>query len=99
MLIVAGTISIDPADVDKLREAASVMMEATVQEPGCQQYVFSVSVADPGSVQIFEVWDSAADLEAHFAMPHMATFGEALGTITVTGRELKRYEVSSSEPM
>ena len=99
MLIIAGTITIDPADVDKMRESAAVMMEATHQEPGCQQYVFSVSVADPGNIQIFEVWDSAADLEAHFQMPHMKVFGEAMSTMTVTGRDLARYEVASSEPM
>lgn len=99
MLIVAGTINIDPADVERLREAASAMMAATHQEPGCQKYEFSIGVADPGAVQIFEVWDSAADLEAHFEMPHMKVFREAMATMTVTGRDLHRYEVSSSEPM
>ena len=63
MLIVAGTINVDPADVERLRAAAAEMMAATHQEPGCIEYVFSVSVADPGTVQIFEVWESAEDLD------------------------------------
>lgn len=75
------------------------MMAATHEEPGCQQYVFSISVADPAKVQIFEVWDSAEDLEAHFKMPHMAVFGETLATINIMGRDLMRYEVASAEPM
>lgn len=99
MLIVAGTISIDPADAEKLGPAAAAMMAATHEEPGCQAYVFSISVADPSSVQVFEIWDSAEDLEAHFAMPHMATFQAALADITITGRDLNRYEVASSQPM
>ncbi len=99
MLIVAGTISIDPSDADVLREAAAVMMAATHEEPGCIEYVFSISVADPGNVQIFEVWESAADLEKHFTLPHMDTFQATLKDITITGRDLNRYEVSSSEPM
>ena len=99
MLIVAGTINVDPADIPALQAAATEMMAATHQEPGCQEYVFSVSVAEPGNVQIFEVWDSAADLEAHFEMPHMTTFREAMANMTVTGRSLHRYEVSSREPM
>jgi len=99
MLIVAGTITIDPADADALRVAAAEMMAATHEEPGCHEYVFSISVADPGNVQVFEVWESADDLEAHFAMPHMATFRESLSAVTVTGRNLHRYEVASSEPM
>ena len=99
MLIVAGTITIDPADVDRMRVAAAEMMAATHEEPGCIEYVFSISVADPGTVNIFEVWESAADLEAHFEMPHMATFRETLSTLTITDRSISRYEVSSSAPM
>lgn len=99
MLIVAGSIQIDPGDVDRLRDAAIVMMEATHQEPGCIDYVFSVSVHDPGSVQIFETWESAEDLEKHFEMPHMATFRSALADLTITGRSVTKYEVSSSTPL
>lgn len=99
MLIVAGNLTIDPADVDTLRAAATEMMAATHQESGCIEYVFSVSVADPGTVQIFEIWESAADLDAHFNEPHMATFQAALANITITGSSLHRYEVASSEPM
>lgn len=99
MLIVAGTISIDPADIDKLRAAAAIMMTATHEESGCVEYVFSVSVSEPGDVQIFEVWESAADLENHFTLPHMATFRATLAEITITGRNLHRYEVASYEPM
>ena len=99
MLIVAGTISIDPADIELLQGAATTMMAATLEEPGCIEYVFSVSVADPGTVQVFEIWESAEDLEKHFEMPHMATFRETLGQVTITGRDLYRYEVASREPM
>jgi len=99
MLIIAGTINVDPDDVERLSAAAAEMMAATHEEPGCIEYVFSVSVADPGAVQIFEVWESGEDLDKHFEMPHMATFREALGSVTITGRDLNRYEVSSSAPM
>jgi quinol monooxygenase YgiN len=99
MLIVAGTITIDPADIDRLRVAAAEMMSATHEEPGNIEYVFSVSVADPGSVQVFEVWKSGADLENHFTLPHMATFRAVLQDLSITGRNLTRYEVASSEPM
>lgn len=99
MLIVAGNIHVDPADVDRLRTAAAEMMTATRQEPGNIEYVFSVSVADPGTVQIFEVWEAAEDLEKHFTLPHMDTFQSVLKDITITGRDLNRYEVASSAPM
>ena len=99
MLIVAGSIQVDPRDVDRLRAAATEMMVATRREPGCIDYVFSISVDDPGSVQIFESWETGEDLEKHFEMPHMATFRTALADITITGRSVTKYEVSSSEPL
>ncbi|MFT5267795.1 MAG: quinol monooxygenase YgiN [Acidimicrobiales bacterium] len=99
MLIVAGTINIDPADGDRLRIAAADMMAATHEEPGNIEYVFSVNVVDPGSIQIFEVWESGEDLEKHFTLPHMATFRETLAEITIIGTNLHRYEVASHEPM
>lgn len=75
------------------------MMAATHQEPGNIEYVFSISVADPGNVQIFEIWETAEDLEKHFTLPHMATFQAVMAELTVTGRNIHRYEISSSEPL
>jgi quinol monooxygenase YgiN len=99
VLIVAGNLTVDPADIDRLQGAAAEMMAATRQEDGCIEYVFSVSMADPGTVQIFEIWESAEALEAHFTQPHMATFQAALADLTVTGSSLHRYEIASSAPL
>ena len=44
---------------------------------------------------MFEKWQSQADLDAHFATPHMAEFGAALGSCGVTGMDVKKYVVSS----
>lgn len=99
MLIVAGTIEIDPSDAAVLAPAAATMMEATMAEPGCTEYVFSINVADPSKVQVFEIWESGDDLAAHFEMPHMVDFQAALSNVTITGRNIHRYEVASSEPL
>ena len=99
MLIVAGSITFDPAHTETAKTATSAMMAATMEEPGCQDYVFSISMADEATIRIFEVWDSQEDLEAHFAMPHMAEFQAAIAGIGISGRNLTKYEVSSSEAM
>ena len=99
MLIVAGTITIDPAHVDDLRSAADVMMAATLQETGCHEYRFSESLSSPGTIQIFEIWQSEDELAAHFETPHMATFRRALGNLDVKSRELHRYEVANIAKM
>ncbi len=99
MLIVAGSITFDPAHHEVAEAAATTMMEATMAEPGCQNYVFSVQFGSPSTIQVFEVWDSEEDLKAHFAMPHMADFQAAIAGIGISGRDLMKYQVSSSEPM
>ncbi len=99
MLIVAGTITIDPAHVDDLRSAAEVMMAATLQETGCHEYRFSESLASPGTIQVFEIWQSEEELAAHFETPHMATFRRVLANLDVQGRELHRYEVANVAKM
>ncbi|MEM7094897.1 MAG: putative quinol monooxygenase [Actinomycetota bacterium] len=99
MLIVAGTITVDPGQVDNLRDASTAMMEATLEETGCHQYVFSEKLDQPGTIQIFEIWQSPEELEAHFQTPHMATFQQALAGLTIHSRELHRYEVANITAM
>lgn len=99
MLIVAGTITFDPANTEAAKAAASKMMAATMEEPGCQDYVFSIDMSDGASIRVFEIWDSDEDLQAHFQTPHMAEFGAAIGGLGISGRDIVKYQVSSSEPL
>lgn len=91
MIIVAGTISVDPADFDAYRAAAEQMIAATLHETGCQVYNFAQSVVDPTEIRIFEIWDSKEALDAHFESPHMAVFREALSGLKTGDRDLALY--------
>jgi len=99
MLIVAGTISIDPSDLESLRGALGPMVEATLEETGCHQYAFSESLTNPGTVHIFEIWQSPEELTAHFETRHMAEFRKTLDGLTILGRELHQYEVANVAKM
>jgi len=99
MLIIAGTISIDPANREIAASAANQMMEATLKEPGCAAYTISGDLSDPGSLHLFEEWQDQAALDAHFASPHMATFQEAIGKVGVRSMTVSKYEVSSKGPL
>jgi quinol monooxygenase YgiN len=95
MIIVAGTITIDPQEFDAYQAIARPMVEATLTEDGCHAYNFAQSVVDPSTIIIYEAWESMAHLEAHFVVPHMATFKAAMATLTVSGRDLKAYEADA----
>ncbi len=96
MIIVAGTITIGPDDLEAVRAAGADMMVATRQEEGCVEYAFSVDLADPSIVHVFEIWESQAALEAHFVAPHMAVFLEALSKVRVTNRDLSVYDAAKT---
>ncbi len=95
MLIVAGVIQMDPAKRADADAAFEKMRIATLAEPGCIEYQAYSGRDDAGTVFMFEKWQDQAALDAHFASPHMAEFGAALGSAGVTAMDVKKYEVSS----
>lgn len=99
MLIIAGTITFDPAHTETAKAAASEMVAATLQEDGCQDYSFSIDMSDQATIRVFEIWDSEEHLTAHFQTDHMKVYREKVAGIGVTGRSLSKYQVSSSEPL
>jgi quinol monooxygenase YgiN len=99
MLVIAGTISIDPEKRDAAVAAALEMMRETRKEAGCISYTFSGDLGDPGGFRVFEEWESQEALDAHFATPHMAKFQGEMGGFGIRGMDVKRYEVASVGPI
>ena len=99
MLVIAGTISIDPANRDEAIAAAVEMMAATREEAGCISYTFSADLSEPGDFRIFEEWESQDALDAHFKAPHMAAFQKEMGGFGVRNMAIQRYEIASVGPL
>ena len=95
MLIVIGTIKIDPAKWPMMEAAFETMREATLREAGCIEYQAYVDRKDKGSVLLVEKWKDDAALQAHFVTPHMAEFGKAIGGAGVVSTDIWRYDVSA----
>jgi quinol monooxygenase YgiN len=99
MLIVAGIIKIDPAKWPMLEAAFDAMREATLREAGCIEYQAYVDRKDKGTVLLLEKWKDDAALEAHFATPHMAEFGKAIGGAGVVSTDVRKYDVSAESKL
>jgi quinol monooxygenase YgiN len=99
MLVIAGTVAIDPANRTEAVAAAVAMMAATREEAGCISYTFSEDLEEPGRFRIFEEWESSDALAAHFEAPHMATFQKVVGALGVREMKVQRYEVGSVGPV
>ena len=91
MIIIAGTIRIDPAKTDEAMAAAKVVMAATHAEPGNEAYVFSLDPIEPGVVHVFEKWQDEEALKNHFGSDHMAEFQAKMGDFGVSSMDLKKY--------
>ena len=99
MLVVTGIIEIDEGSVEAARALAGPMGTASRAEPGCHAYAFYQDLEDPTRIRIYEEWEDQAALDAHFAMPHMAVFGEGLGKLTVKSMNVVKFERGETSPV
>lgn len=99
MIIIAGTINIDPTKAEAAIADAVVMMKATHAEAGNVAYVFSLDPLVPGQIQLFEKWETEEALAAHSASGHMAEFRPKMAAWGVTGADVKKYEIASEGPL
>jgi len=95
MLIINAEVRVGDGAIAPVKQAIATMEIESRKEPGCQVYAFSVDVNDHNMLRITERWDSMADLEAHFGMPHMAAFSQALARAEILSMEVKAFEVAA----
>ncbi|MBI1406680.1 MAG: antibiotic biosynthesis monooxygenase [Caulobacter sp.] len=97
MIIVMGTVRIDPAMVETLRPAMTAMTAASRAEAGCLTYAYALDLLEPGLVRVSELWTDRAALQAHFQTPHMAVWRQALSGAGLKDRDIKLYEAGEGE--
>ncbi len=99
MIVIHASVLMDPQKREPAIAAATEMMAASRKEKGCVSYTFSSDLSEPGRFYIFEEWESDAALAAHFAMPHMARFQQAVAGFGIKEMKAERYEVTAKGPL
>ena len=99
MIVIAGTITIDPAKRDVAIAAMRDLMTETRKEKGCVAYVMSGDFEDAGCIRLFEEWESQEAIDAHVKAPHMAKFQAQIPNLGFRGMKLERYEATSKGPL
>lgn len=99
MIIVAGTVRVEPSKIDVARVEMEKMIAASRAEDGCIDYSYSVDVLDPSVVHVFEAWRDRTALQRHFGMPHLTAWRAAWTAIGVSDRNLQMYEISAVSPL
>jgi len=67
MVIVAGTLEVDPEHREAFLASRIAGMRTSRAEPGCLEYTLSADPTDPRRVLLFERWARQEDLDNHLA--------------------------------
>ena len=89
MIIIAGTVDVDPAQRDAALEAGKPHMQAPRAPVGLI----------PGRIYVFERWESQDDLAAHFAGPHYLAMRDTIAVHGLRGADVLKYRIGHAEPV
>ncbi len=92
MLIVEGTLTVDPSTVETAIPLVTAVVQATRAEPGCVDYVFSEEIGSPGTIRVFERWTDRDALERHFTTEHFKAWRKAADELDIIRRSLVVYD-------
>src|ERR1700722_11525550 len=99
MLIVAGTITVEPGKRDAFLESREASIKATRSEPGCIEYGFAADSLEPDVVRVFERWETKEALATHLGVLASAPADPGAPAIKVSGADILQYDIASSGPL
>ncbi|GAB5459040.1 MAG: hypothetical protein Hens3KO_20700 [Henriciella sp.] len=92
-IIISAQIELDPANrADALQQAVPTIEEIKAL-PGCIRYDWAADCVDAGRIVVYEEWENAAALDAHFAGPGFAEMQGLLGRIGLTSAKALKFSV------
>ena len=97
MIIIEGSVRIDPDHLKMARPAMEKMVRASRAEAGCIEYAYSVDLLDPGLIRVNERWSDRDSLNAHFQSPHMAEWRAVWPSFEIRDRSLRLYEADPED--
>ena len=97
MIVIEGTVRLDPDRMDETRPEMEAMVRASRAEAGCIDYAYAIDLLDPGLVRVSERWESREALTAHFRTPHMAHWRGVMAGFSLRDRSLRLYEADPED--
>ena len=99
MIIIAGTVEIDPEKREAALTAGRELEAATRRQEGCLDYVWTIDGLSPSTIYVYERWASEAALAAHFAGPNYNGMRAILGSFGLRGANVAKHRVDLAEPV
>ncbi|MEU9337830.1 antibiotic biosynthesis monooxygenase family protein [Streptomyces sp. NPDC048290] len=93
MIVIAGMLSVDPADRDAYVAGCVEVVAQARSAPGCLDFALSADPLAPDRVNVYERWESEEDL-ARFR----GAGPEPEQTARIRGAEVRRYDIAREGP-
>jgi quinol monooxygenase YgiN len=98
-IVISAQIDVDPVRRAEALESARLHIEAALAEDGCIHYDWSACSMNPARVNVFEEWESAEALAAHFRDPAYTGMRDHIGQFGITAAVSKKYRVDAEGPV
>ncbi|MFI5835041.1 putative quinol monooxygenase [Micromonospora sp. NPDC051300] len=92
MLIVAGTLYVDPARRDAYLASCVEAVRAARAAPGCVDFAVSADLVEPGRINVYERWESDAQLLAF-----RGSGPDADQVAEILGAEVHKFRIAGVE--
>jgi quinol monooxygenase YgiN len=99
MIIIAGTIELEPTTIDAALAAAQPHIDGALTQKGCEVYTWASDLNSKGRIEVFERWTEEADLAAHFKGPHYLAMLKTLGGFGLKSSDVSKYRIDHREPV
>jgi quinol monooxygenase YgiN len=99
VILISGTVDVDPEQRDAALEAGCPHMEATRAQKGCLDYNWSADLLTPGRIYVYERWESEEDLRLHFEGVHYLNMRETIGAHGLKAADVLKHRPEVSEPV
>ncbi len=91
MIIVSGTLLVDPEDRGPYLDASRDLVELARGTPGCLDFYLVADPIEPGRINVYEQWGSVAAVEAF-----RGSGPSSEQTATIRQARVFQHEVASS---
>jgi len=98
VLVIAGSIRIDPSRRDELIETAIEVAHELRKQVGCSYVAISADLEDRGLLHLFQKWDSQAALTANISSARIYAIRNQVGKLGIREMSLLKYEVAAIDP-
>ncbi len=95
MIIVAGTLTLQPEQVGAFETAVAAMVDDVRKEDGCLHYSLLVENRAAGVINVLEMWESEDHLKTHLKLDMITDFFNRFSP-HLTGMTVQVYDAANA---